>query len=553
MLHDRVPASGARALLAVGLLALTVHAAEPPVLPSTLRGASLFKNGLGLVSRDVTAPAGGEWLVTGLPAPANGSFWVQAEQGVDVLQAVAVGTPRSEPAEALSMADLLKANVGRQVELRTPDGWTGGVLKAVPERLGRLGARTPPPEPWYYGRPEPDTSAATAEFVLLETPEGQLALRPSEIKGVRGKSLATSFQRALPGLGLKLSVSRAGHVRLSYLTWGLSWTPSYRLDTAAGEGEATLSLQATVLNDAEPLADTTVSFVSGFPNFLFGRVLDPLARGGDVAAFIGSLRVPDERDEQGRGYMMNSQIYSAPTDRGNSAVGLPYAGAPGEQAEELFFQPREHTTLDLGGRASYPIFTAKIPCRSVYLLDLPDTLDHESRWQPWWYERYDRETRRLIERPAVWRVLRVRNTTATPFTTGPVLVVKGERPLAQDIMLYVSPGGETDIKVTKTPAIGLTANEVETGRKPSDENYIDVISAKGTVKLSNRKDEAVTLVVTKALTGVVDTTTPNGEVTRLAPNPNNDQPRASVRWVLQLAPGASVDVSYAWHWTGRHR
>src|SRR5262245_32715693 len=89
---------------------------ETPVqsLKTTLVTASLFKNGLGYVSREAALPKGdGEALIEGLPAAVHGTLWVYTRgDGTAVRDLVAFERESAQPTPAVSVAELLEANVG---------------------------------------------------------------------------------------------------------------------------------------------------------------------------------------------------------------------------------------------------------------------------------------------------------------------------------------------------------------------------------------------------------------------------------------------------------
>ena len=107
-----------RSALVIGGMALLVSLGQPSdgdcdVSDNHLKtkpvSVSLFKNGLGLVSRegevvgdDVTA------LISGLPVPVHGTFWVYAtSDGTEIKDLVAFRQEVVQKVEAISIAELL--------------------------------------------------------------------------------------------------------------------------------------------------------------------------------------------------------------------------------------------------------------------------------------------------------------------------------------------------------------------------------------------------------------------------------------------------------------
>ena len=75
--------------------------------------------------REVNVPASGEYVIENLPAPVHGSFWIIPDaKETELQQAIAFSKPRSETADALTIVDLVRANVGKKVSVKVgEDEW----------------------------------------------------------------------------------------------------------------------------------------------------------------------------------------------------------------------------------------------------------------------------------------------------------------------------------------------------------------------------------------------------------------------------------------------
>ena len=67
-------------------------------------------------------------------------------------------------------------------------------------------------------------------------------------------------------------------VFVHYLTRGLSWAPSYRVDITDPK-TLSVELYAVVKNELADLDGTEVMLISGFPSVQFAHVTSPLAAG----------------------------------------------------------------------------------------------------------------------------------------------------------------------------------------------------------------------------------------------------------------------------------
>ena len=84
---------------------------------------ALFKNGLGFFTSGVMLPENAEAVRFGqLPVPSFGTFWVAYSKDVGVRSLVTSMEEVEERVPVQHIGDLLQANVGRKVTLRTGPG-----------------------------------------------------------------------------------------------------------------------------------------------------------------------------------------------------------------------------------------------------------------------------------------------------------------------------------------------------------------------------------------------------------------------------------------------
>jgi hypothetical protein len=109
------------AVLASVLVSVAVSSvrADPPVasLKTTPVAVSLFKNGLGYVAREAVLPKGDAGaIIEGLPAAVHGTLWVSARgEGAMVTDLVAFERDSIRPVPAVTLAELLEANIGETI------------------------------------------------------------------------------------------------------------------------------------------------------------------------------------------------------------------------------------------------------------------------------------------------------------------------------------------------------------------------------------------------------------------------------------------------------
>jgi hypothetical protein len=227
----------------------------------------------------------------------------------------------------------------------------------------------------------------------------------------------------------------------------------------------------------------------------------------------------------------------------------------GESVDELFFYEVPEVTLKRGARAGIAILEEMLDYSDVYSWKLVDT--DEYAWRRWSHSYAagqgrsapDREAlARGEEKPKVWHAMRLGNTTKSPWTTAPALVVRGWQPVSQSMVLYTPVGGRVDVTTTVAPDILTDNRELENDRQrdalTANGTHYDLVTVHGEVTISNHKPREVRLTATRELGGVVTETTEGGTSEKLAVGGLN--PVTRISWDLKIPPGAEKRLSYVY-------
>ena len=201
--------SAVLASVLVSVAVSSVGADQPATsLKTTPVAVSLFKNGLGYVAREGALPKGDAGaIIEGLPAVVHGTLWVYARgDGATVTDLVAFERDSIQPVAAVTLAELLEANVGETIDARlTGDKVVRGTIIAVPANRPASPPVMPMRPALYPTALHPTAIAAgeTATLVLLQTDSGMVALNKSR----------SSRSRALAGRSRRASGARRGRPR----------------------------------------------------------------------------------------------------------------------------------------------------------------------------------------------------------------------------------------------------------------------------------------------------------------------------------------------------
>jgi hypothetical protein len=502
-------------------------------------GLSLFKNGLGFVTREGTLPAGStSILMEELPVPVHGTFWLTpSADDVKINNIMAFERESSEPAPAITVAELLEANVGKTVELRIGEkDIIRGKILAVPAK------RETPPATSGARRVEYSLpSGESASLALIQTEEGIIAVNRQSVSQMKivGESFKTDIERKKKARALRLDAVNPGKGRLliQYLAKGVTWAPSCSIDITDPKN-ARVTTKAEIFNEIEDFDQLTVNFITGFPNLQFSEVTDPIALQGDLAAFLNSLANPPQH----RGGVIGQQriMYNEPFEE-EAAPAYPAAVAvTGQTHEELFLYEQKGVALKKGQRGYYPLYSVVVPYEHVYEWKIGDILDES--------ERYRNEERNIPKAEEVWHSVKLANTGKVPWTTAPAMTTQGGQIIGQDLIYYTSPGARTTVRITQAVDIKAERAEYEVDRKRNAVNFYgysyDFVELKGLLKATNYKDKDVTLTVVKNLSGEIVSVSPEAKQEKIAKGLKSVNPKVVLTWEVPIKAREKVELEY---------
>lgn len=518
-----------------------------------LQQVAPFKNGLGFFVSQVTCPKKKDSF-SFIPAAAasHGTFWAAYPEKVELKSLTAKEIELEESTEAISIEELLRANVGKEVQLSFDNrGETTihGVLSSFAENRSQ-----PQPNPYEPGSVDSSSTPRyippppRASLIIVKTDEGDVAIDSQQIRRVRctngktektftskRKSMQLDIQLARPAGGKKLTVS--------YLAKGITWAPSYIVDITEPD-KAPLSAKAVVINEACDLDGVTVQLVTGFPNLQFADIVSPLAMKENLAQFLQSLI--RGQSERGRASIM-SNVMSQSVVYSGRAEGemMPAYGAAeaGKVAEDLFLYPVEKVHLAKGQVGYLPLFAESVPYKHIYQWKIPDYVSEE--------EQYSYDSRRSGEQPQeeqVWHCLKMENTTKVPWTTAPAEIIKEGLILGQDTLNYTPVKGESTLKITQAVSVKVEQVELETDRKRDATQlygrHYDLVTVQGKLSVTNFQEKAITLEITKTLSGEVKSSEPQAEIETLARGLRRMNAVRKLTWTIELEPGRQKKLGY---------
>lgn len=525
-------------LLVVAAIAPAVVAQEAPVaLDVQPSYVAMFKNGLGLAVVRAEVPAAGVYRIAPLPNATLGSLWLSWTPGLVLRDITAAYAEHTHAVPAASVVDILRANIGRTVELKTHDqeAWLTAEIVAMPDVTPQQ--PTPPP----ISPPNPPQRGDL--LVLRLSGGGTMAMAPGRVVAVRQPegNLLDTVARNTTETSVRFTAAdgrgRDRSVALSYLAQGIAWSPSYVVEIDA-EDRARLSAKAVVVNDLIDLNATRLELIAGFPNIEFGNALSAMSL-QPLTQILNQIRSGgDYRSNQPAIFEQRVAL----DEIGMPSPTMPATPVGGEATEDLYFYELPAVTLKRGERGYFPLFAAAVPYTDLYTWDLPDFVDQ--------YDQY--QTQPSERREVVWHALKLTNTTEQPWTTAPAMTMKDGRVLGQSTLLFTPPQGTSRLRITQAVSIKAEQAELEVERRRDavrfHNNTYDEVILEGTLSLTNYKAEAVTVEITKILSGEVDAADGDPALVKLAQGMRRVNPRSRLTWTVAVPAGADRTVTLTYRY-----
>lgn len=541
-------------ILSISPICVRGQSAEPAA-ELALKQVALFKNGLGFFTGQALCPENTTaFELRPTAASSHGTFWVAYPPKLAIKAIVAREVETHETMEATTIAELLKANVGRQAKLSVRDETITGVIKHFTEPRP-----IPKADPYAPGAREDEMERryawdrAQGQLVAFETDDGELYLDPRTVTQVEllGNRAERTFAQKRETMELEVRLNRPAKgavLTISYLAKGATWAPSYMVDISRKD-KAQISAKAVIVNEACELDGVEVQLVTGFPHLQFADVVNPMAMKENLAQFLQALSKGESERGQPGGVMFNVMAQSASSYRapGGSGGAMPAYGTAetGTIAEDLFLYPAGSLTLAKGEVGYLPLFSETAPYEHIYQWDIPDYVDEEGRYQ------YGRDNRNQQEpEQEVWHSLRLTNATRVPWTTAPAETVKDGMILGQDTLQYTPAGSDGILRITRAVGVKAEQIELETDRQREAARLYgysyDLITVRGELSVANTQDKPITLEITKTLSGAVKSADPQAKREKLAKGLRRMNGLMKLIWTINLPPGKDQDISYTY-------
>jgi hypothetical protein len=519
-------------VLALFLFATALPAQEQ-VAKSKIVAAGLFKNGLAVIKREIDLPGPGTVRLEDVPEPVHGTWWVESSAVVET-------TTKMREVEAPAGADVSFQHdlAGRKVTVHfkggKPDPVAGTVVKmprpqpeAVLVSLDRYGRAVHPVH----------VEAGAGRFLVLKTSKGRMFIDSADISILETDGAEPIKTERRPVLLVTApKATKNDKLYVTYLTHGLAWAPSYRVDISDPKA-LKLELAAVVKNELSDLEGVELRLISGFPSVQFSHVRSPLSPLQTWSNFFQELSAGPQQ----RGHALLTQN-AAMANNERPEFGIQLGALPQGEGVDLHFQPIGKRTLAKGEALSLSIARDKAAYERIVEWTISDNRDAHGRYQ-------QRQNGGDDDHP--WDALRFKNPFDFPMTTGPAMVTANGQFNGQRISYYVNAGEETMLRITKALSVRTRHVEQEVVGKNGERDYIWVGGhryQKSTIAaelvVSNHRKEDVKLVVRRRFSGELMTAEGEPRTMLREEGAYSVNRRNEMVWVLPLKGGEERRLSY---------
>ncbi len=532
------------ATLASSLL-FVASAVPSPEIPADARivSASLFKNGLAVVTRSLTPKGPGTYRLDLAAEPVHGTFWIESDGRVE-----AVATEREFDAPAgTQSADLQQQFAGTQVvvHLHPPSGETirGRVVRPVEEPPRERWNRSYEDRSrgWYPGLTDTRPARAANRFLVVETEKGKAWIDASSVSWIESADSLPRQKMKRPVLLLNVDGAKSGEdVTITYLTRGLAWAPSYRIDLSDPKS-LSIRQQAVVRNELEDLSGAELRLISGFPAVAFASVGSPLSPKMNWSEFFQQIARQGDARRAGATAITQQLVTS------NAAIGASDPPAPASlpgEGSDLHYESLGRRSLMEGDTLALETASARAPYERVVEWLVPDTRGADGRLLSEW----ERNQQSDNWDDTAWDAVRFANPFRFPMTTGPASFLSGDRFDGQQTATWASPGESTSVRINK--ALGVRTRHAEWEEPASREtlnlggrNYRRAI-AQGEISANNHRKQPISLLIRRRFSGELLSSEGSPEKKLSEEGIDSVNKRNELLWKLKVDPGGSKTLTY---------
>ena len=505
-------------------LAVTSQAdGQEAIAKSKIVSVGLFKNGLAVVKREVQIPKEGTYRLDASPEPVHGSFWIESDGKVEAAVKMRdVEAPLHAEGGMRLQSDL----AGKQVTLT----FRNDKLASVTGTLVKL-AKAELPEGTMPGE---RSMMAGEQFLVLKTAKGRLYVNPHDVMMIQTDDADDKIVQRKPVLVLTAGKSdKNTPVYVSYLTSGLAWAPSYRVDISDPKSLA-IEMAAVIRNEMADLDGAEIKLISGFPSVEFANVTSPLSAHTTWTRFFQEISSGGSSSHQA---LMNQRLANNAYSQQDLRPRFDLGAIPAGEGVDLHFESIGKRSLLRDEALSLSVGKAKADYERV--VEWTVGTSTVARRYAGGAEKHNDE---------IWDVLLFKNPFQFPMTTAPAMVVENGRFNGQRTSYWTNVGEDAALKVTKSLSVRAVSREQEDSKinervVVDDKNYTKIY-LKGELTVSNHRKQAIKMHVRQSIRGVIHEIDGTPKTVTREESLEDVNRVHDVVWTVMLNPGEEKRLTY---------
>jgi hypothetical protein len=507
------------ALVVLASLSWPVQGQEP-VASSRIVAVSLFKNGLAVVQREVDIAKAGTYRLDAMPDAVHGTFWIESNTQVEAAVRLRDVESAADPIPEGSLQEIF---AGKKVTIHFTNNKLGPFVGTVLKPAVRPKDLT---SHEYAGvRPE--------RFLVLKTAKGHMYIQPSEVAIVETEEVADKVTQRKPALVLTVGpLQQKPRVLVTYLSHGLAWAPSYRVDITDPKKLA-IEMATVLRNELADFEKTEVRLISGFPSVEFANVSSPLQAQTTWAKFFQELA----NRSAGEHAILTQQTLANPVSP-SSAPRLNMSAIPAGEGVDLHFESIGKRSLLKGEALSLTMGKAQAEYERIV------------EWTVG--KRHGTPSDRTPVADEMWDVLHFKNPFPFPLTTAPALVMENDKFNGQRTCYWTNVGEETNLRVTKSLSVRTLCQEEEDKTRPAERVAVGRhdytrLHLRGELVANNHRKQAVKIHIIYMLQGNLTAAEGSPRVTVREGTLTEINPARDLTWVITLQPGEEKKIVYSYN------
>lgn len=545
------------------LATVTLASAEKIVIPTT-ESVGMFKNGLTVVRATFPIDDPGDYVWENVPHVVHGSFWIESDAEV-IVQSTTRMIEETAGAEAPN-GRLQHDLAGKRVTVTlkgmptlTPASSTGeyiisGTVWDIPSPVTSrtwdtdYSSLNPNNGSYYWLRNQnpannTHTQPSTGNFLVLDDDnKSRRYIDQSNIASIRVDGPFQPPTRNVEKPVLVFEVGEApekgGTVTITYLSKGLAWMPSYRIDLTDPE-KLRIRHSAVIRNEMTDLENTELQLISGFPNIRFGSVDSPLWPGTSLSSFFQQV---NQSNSPNNNLTITSNridyaVFSQNPTSGGGGAPVPDLSEVGNAADDIHYEGLGTRSMKAGETLSLDVMETSADYERVVEWIVPDPRDERGRYNSG-------------GNPAneAWDAISFTNPFNAPMTTAATTITEDGKFRGQSQTGWVSPGQQTCVKITRALSIHTRSSEME----EEGERKIVYIggndyrrtSVKGRLSLRNfRSEDAVVTIRCEFSGDLLEADGDPAKSLRLE-GTTSVNPRRQLDWKITLPAGEEKELTY---------